>query len=374
MKDKIIAGLKESLRVKEELLKSQVEVIVKIVEAIIRALKDGGKVILFGNGGSAADAQHLAAELVGRFNLERKGLPALAFSTNTSILTSVGNDYSFAQVFARQVEALGRSEDVAIGISTSGKAANVIEGILAAKAKGIFTIGLTGGEGGKLSEVVDLTLIVPSLDTARIQEAHITVGHLICQLVEEELINEGTEAQRHRGTKLKNLKSCKLGKDMCQVVSRDELKEIVEKEKAAGKKIVFTNGCFDLVHVGHVRYLQEAKGKGDLLIVAVNSDQSVRKLKGEGRPLVPEKERAEIISAFASVDYVVIFPEETPAGIIDVLRPDILIKGGDYRKEDIVGRETVEVGGGEVITVSLSKGHSTRGFLEKIRKSDNIKL
>ncbi len=156
---------------------------------------------------------------------------------------------------------------------------------------------------------------------------------------------------------------------MGRVVFRDELKKIVEREKAAGKKIVFTNGCFDLIHVGYVRYLQEAREKGDLLIVAVNSDRSVRKLKGEGRPIVPEEERAEIISAFASVDYVVIFPEETSAEIIGVLKPDILVKGGDYRKEEIVGREIVEAGGGEVIPVSLVKGHSTKGLLEKIRKS-----
>ncbi|MCD5401296.1 D-glycero-beta-D-manno-heptose 1-phosphate adenylyltransferase [candidate division NPL-UPA2 bacterium] len=155
---------------------------------------------------------------------------------------------------------------------------------------------------------------------------------------------------------------------MGKVVSLSELKKIVEKERAAGEKIVFTNGCFDLIHVGHIRYLQEAKGRGDLLIVAVNSDQSVRKLKGEGRPLVPEGERAEIISALASVDYVVIFPQETPAEIIALLKPDILVKGKDYRKEEIVGRETVEAGGGEVVTIPLSEGHSTKGLLEKIRK------
>ena len=187
MKDKIMAGLKESIRVKEDILENQVEVIGKIVKIIIKTLKGGGKVLLFGNGGSAADAQHLAAELVGRFKRERKGLPALALSTNTSILTSVGNDYSFAQVFARQIEALGKQEDVAMGISTSGQAGNVIKGILAARARGIFTIGLTGGGGGKLGKLVDLALIVPSSDTPRIQEAHITIGHLICQLVEEKL-------------------------------------------------------------------------------------------------------------------------------------------------------------------------------------------
>ncbi len=159
---------------------------------------------------------------------------------------------------------------------------------------------------------------------------------------------------------------------MGKVVSLGELKKIVEKERATGKKIVFTNGCFDLIHVGHVRYLREAKGRGDLLVVAVNSDRSMRKLKGEERPLIPEEERAEIISALASVDYVVIFPEETPAGIIALLRPDILIKGGDYQKEEIVGRETVEASGGEVVTIPLSKGHSTKRLLEKIRKSNHI--
>ena len=187
MKDKIITGFKESIRVKEDLLKNQVEIIVRMVETIAKALKDDGKIILFGNGGSAADAQHLAAEMVGRFKLERKGFPALALSTNTSILTSISNDYSFDKIFSRQVEALGKQGDVVIGISTSGESLNVIEGILAARTAGIFTIGLTGGKGGKLSKVVDLAIIVPSSDTARIQEAHITVGHLICQLVEEQL-------------------------------------------------------------------------------------------------------------------------------------------------------------------------------------------
>ncbi len=187
MREKIVAGLKESLRVQEDILKGQVEIIVRMTEAIVASLEKGGKVMLFGNGGSAADAQHLAAELVGRFKLERKGFPALALSTNASILTAVGNDYSFDKIFARQVEALGKPEDVAIGISTSGNAANVIQGILTAQAKGLYTIGLTGGTGGKLGEVVALALIVPSLETPRIQEVHITVGHLVCELVEEKL-------------------------------------------------------------------------------------------------------------------------------------------------------------------------------------------
>lgn len=185
MKDKVIAGLKESIQVKEEILKEQVGVIVQIAESVAKAIREGGKAILFGNGGSAADAQHLAAELVGRFKRERKAMAAMALSTNTSILTSIGNDYSFEDVFRRQIEALAAPKDIVIGISTSGKSANVIEAVKAAKGKGLFTVGFTGGGGGELAKLVDLPFIVPSSDTARIQEAHITAGHLVCQLVEE---------------------------------------------------------------------------------------------------------------------------------------------------------------------------------------------
>ncbi len=185
MKDKIIAGLRESIQVKEAILKEQVGVIAAVAESVARAIREGGKVILFGNGGSAADAQHLAAELVGRFKRERKAVAAIALSTNTSILTSISNDYSFKDVFRRQVEALAAPRDIVIGISTSGRAANIIEAVKEAKGKGLFTVGFTGGDGGELAELVDLAFIVPSSDTARIQEAHITAGHLVCQLVEE---------------------------------------------------------------------------------------------------------------------------------------------------------------------------------------------
>ncbi|MCD5390730.1 D-sedoheptulose 7-phosphate isomerase [candidate division NPL-UPA2 bacterium] len=185
MKDKIIAGLKESIQVKEAILKGQVEVIAAVAESVTKAVREGGKIILFGNGGSAADAQHLAAELVGRFKRERRAVAAIALSTNTSILTSIGNDYSFKDIFRRQIEALAAPRDIVIGISTSGRAGNVIEAVKAAKGKGLFTVGFTGGDGGELAKLADLAFIVPSSDTARIQEAHITAGHLVCQLVEE---------------------------------------------------------------------------------------------------------------------------------------------------------------------------------------------
>ena len=149
-------------------------------------IKNGGKILLCGNGGSAADSQHIAAEIVGRFKKERKGMPAIALTTDTSILTSVGNDYGYDYIFARQVEALCNSGDVLIGITTSGNSANVVSAIEAANAIGAITIGLTGGSGGKMTALCNHNLIMPSSVTARIQEAHIFVGHCLCEILESD--------------------------------------------------------------------------------------------------------------------------------------------------------------------------------------------
>ncbi len=179
--------LEESARIKKTIAKSKIGEIERMAKFIIMAYKTGGKVVLFGNGGSAADAQHIAGELVGQFALKRQAFPAIALTTNTSILTAVANDYGYDAVFSRQIEALVNEKDVVIGISTSGNSPNVVEAIEMAKMKGAKTIGLTGGNGGKLAEVADLVLIVPSDITPRIQEAHITIGHIVCELVEKEL-------------------------------------------------------------------------------------------------------------------------------------------------------------------------------------------
>jgi D-sedoheptulose 7-phosphate isomerase len=181
------AVLRESARIKTELAEAQAGAIVEIIDAVVAALARGNTVFFFGNGGSAADSQHLAAELVGRFTLERRALPALALTTDTSILTSIGNDYGFDQIFLRQIQGLGRAGDVAIGLSTSGNSPNVLQAIEAARAGGMVTVALTGQSGGRLADHVDFCLRVPSGDTARIQESHITIGHLICQGVDEAL-------------------------------------------------------------------------------------------------------------------------------------------------------------------------------------------
>ena len=168
-------------------------IIIDIANVITKAYKKGGKVLLFGNGGSAADAQHMAAELVGKYKMIREPLPAIALSTNTSILTACANDYGYETVFAKQVQALAKEGDVVIGISTSGSSPNVLEGIKAAKEKGAFTIGFTGEGGSELGRNVDICLSVPSKDTPRIQEAHITAGHIVCYLVENELFGKRSE-------------------------------------------------------------------------------------------------------------------------------------------------------------------------------------
>jgi len=154
--------------------------------AMQNSIKAGGKILLMGNGGSAADSQHLAAEIVGRFKKERKGMPAIALTTDTSILTSVGNDYGYDYIFSRQIEALCRPEDVVIGITTSGNSANVVNAIKAAQEIGATTVGLTGGTGGKLTAICEHNLIMPSNVTARVQEAHIFVGHCLCEILESD--------------------------------------------------------------------------------------------------------------------------------------------------------------------------------------------
>ena len=158
--------------------------IARLAELVKASLANGGKIFWCGNGGSAADSQHMAAELVGRFQKERRGLASIALTTDTSILTSVGNDYGYDYVFARQIEALCRREDLLIGISTSGNSANVLHAIEAAKTLGATTVAWTGEGGGKLASIADLTLAVPSRVTARVQEAHILIGHILCDLID----------------------------------------------------------------------------------------------------------------------------------------------------------------------------------------------
>jgi D-sedoheptulose 7-phosphate isomerase len=177
----------DSLALKQRFFEESAGRLVQVGRVLAERLRESGKVLAFGNGGSAADAQHFAAELVGRFLRERRPLPALALTTDASVLTAVANDLGYATVFRRQVEALGRPGDVALGISTSGRSANVLDGLRAARGLGLVTVGLTGGGGGEVPPLVDHLIDVPHRETPRIQEVHGMVVHILCQIVEESL-------------------------------------------------------------------------------------------------------------------------------------------------------------------------------------------
>jgi D-sedoheptulose 7-phosphate isomerase len=191
VREKILQAAQESSQLKEQFFRDNVDAVAEIVLFITETLRRGNKILIFGNGGSAADAQHIAAEFVNRFLSDRAPLPAIALTTDTSVLTSISNDMGFSLVFARQIEALGAKGDIAWGITTSGTSPNVIEGFRKATEMGMKTIALTGKDGGEVLKMTDYALNVHSSSTPRIQEVHITVGHIICELVESELFPSG---------------------------------------------------------------------------------------------------------------------------------------------------------------------------------------
>jgi D-sedoheptulose 7-phosphate isomerase len=185
MKDAIIKAFEDSARTKKAFLRDNMETLLSVIEVIAEAFLRGNKLLLFGNGGSAADAQHIAAEFVNRFRMDRPPLPALSLTTDTSAITSIANDFDYKEIFAKQVKALGKEGDVALAISTSGNAENVLAAIDACKKLKIATVGLTGGDAGKMARKVDYLLCVSEgKNTARIQETHILVGHVICEMID----------------------------------------------------------------------------------------------------------------------------------------------------------------------------------------------
>ncbi len=193
MKAYIKDQIKDSYETKQALYNNEIllEKIVEVAKKCINIYQNNKKTILAGNGGSAADAQHIAAELVGRYGFDRPSIPSLALTTDTSNLTAIGNDYGYDQVFSRQLEGMGQAGDIFIGISTSGNSQNIINAFESAKKKNIFTVALVGKDGGKMAQQADIALVVPSTATPRIQETHILIGHIICDIIEKELFGNG---------------------------------------------------------------------------------------------------------------------------------------------------------------------------------------
>ncbi|NGZ02800.1 MAG: phosphoheptose isomerase [Nitrospira sp. WS238] len=192
MQTVVLAAFADSAHVKQQFARDHADRIVQVATVLATAFNNGHKVLLFGNGGSSTDAAHIAAEFVGRYKKERAPLPAIALATDIAAITCIANDYGYEELFARQVRAHGRQGDIAIGISTSGNSPNVLKGITAARECGLTTVAWTGGTGGKLAGMVDYPFVVPSALTSRIQESHITLGHVLCELVEDHLLGKAS--------------------------------------------------------------------------------------------------------------------------------------------------------------------------------------
>jgi phosphoheptose isomerase len=342
--------------VRAQLLGGSAEAIVAAAELLRDAVLAGKKVLLCGNGGSAADAQHIAAELVGRFVYERKPLPAISLATDTSALTAIGNDYGFEHVFARQVEALGSPGDVLIAITTSGTSKNIVAAVAAARALGMKIIGLTGAKGAAFVTSCDAGVAVPSTNTARIQENHITIGHLLCEVVDEAFAPAATHTN---GTAEASAQS--------KLFTLPELLTWRDAQRDRKRTVVWTNGVFDVLHVGHLRSLQEAKKFGDVLVVGVNTDASVRANKGPGRPIYSCDERVELLASLELVDAILVFDEQTPENVLAQLKPDVHVKGADYADKPIPERAIVEAYGGRVELIPLVPGRSSTSTIDRLR-------
>ncbi len=317
----------------------------RAVEILLTALRNDRRVLVCGNGGSASDAEHMAGELVGRFGYDRASLPCISLCTPSATFTAIANDYGYEQVFKRQVQGLGRPGDVLVGISTSGNSPNIVEAFKAAKEQKIATIAMTGSRDSKLSQLADLTLRAPAAKTPRIQEIHGLLLHSLCRAVEEEMFpgKAGQALPAHK------------------ILTRAEVPTLAKAIE--GYRSVFTNGCFDILHPGHVYVLKESRKAGELLIVGLNTDDSIKRLKGPTRPYHKFADRAAVMAALECVDYVIGFDEDTPENLIKALSPKVLIKGGDYTPATIVGADWVTSHGGSVVVVPLLEGHSTTGIL-----------
>jgi phosphoheptose isomerase len=402
--ERLIRGaLVDGARLRGEL---DVDAIAGAAEVLRAAVLAGKKILLCGNGGSAADAQHIAAELIGRFVLERRPLAAIALTTDTSALTAIANDYGYEHVFSRQVEGLGAEGDVLIAITTSGTSKNVVAAAAAARRRSMKVVGLTGRSGAPFVATCDAGVAVPSGVTARIQECHITIGHLWCEAIDEAFAGEmatsvggarpassglasgspsaslsGSPSASLSGSPSASSSSASSSSSAAspstdrtsaspKLMTLESLIAWREAQRARKRTVVWTNGVFDVLHVGHLESLQVARRFGDALIVGVNGDASVRANKGPDRPIYRCDERVALLAALELVDAILVFDDPTPERVLAELRPDVHVKGADYAPPNgkpIPERAIVEAYGGRIEFVPLVPGRSSTDTLSRLR-------
>ncbi len=323
-------------------LDAQAEHIAAIGLRMAERMRDGGKILVFGNGGSAACAQHFAAEFTGKLSSDRRPLPAISLTVDTSAMTAIANDWGYEHVFSRQVRALAGPGDIVVGLTTSGTSANVVAALKAASEVGAMTVALTGPRD---ATGADESITVAVRETARVQEVHDLALHLLAQIIERDLIPD--------------IAPDTATSSLPFVLDEDDARKYREWLRATGQTLVTTNGAFDLLHSGHRASLQGARVFGDALVVLVNSDASVSALKGPDRPIRSIDQRIEDLERIDAVDHVLIMDDADPRRLLGLLTPDVHAKGADYRDKGLLEEEVVTAGGGTIEFIELLHGFST---------------
>lgn len=328
------------------------ELIIQIGRLISGAMSSGHKLYAFGNGGSSASASHFVAEFTGKLKKDRRPLPAYWIGSDMSAVTAIGNDYGFDHIFERQVEALVTAGDVVIGLSTSGHSSNVLRGLKVAKNAGAITVLITGASGDFDG---DFHIAVASNDTPRIQESHDFILHMIAQCVESELFPE--------------LNKTEFRDPFSFVLSSAEVPAFSSWIKQSRISLVTTNGVFDLLHSGHRRSLEFARSLGDQLVVLINTDESVRMLKGEDRPIRSLETRIDDLRSISHVSHVIPFSENNPLSLLESLRPSVHVKGSEYMGKGIP-ELALERFGTRIEFFSRLEEFSTTSQILNFRKGD----
>jgi D-sedoheptulose 7-phosphate isomerase len=298
----------------------QILQIEKLAQDISEGFKSGKRLYAFGNGGSAAEAQHFTTELIGRFKESRKSLPAISLCSDSTALTCIANDFGYDEIFSRQVEGLVEAGDIVIGFTTSGKSKNVLFGLRSAKKMHGKAVLVTGNNDVSDEFEFDTILQIGGSETAVIQELHLSIIHILCDLIEINM-ELAPRIPKESGPKI--------------VYDHQFNKDILPDKNL----ITWVNGCFDILHEGHLMLLNEAANLGGFLIVGINSDTAVKKLKGENRPFITELNRARTLAQFPLVDLVVIFDSEDPVDILTKIHPNAVVKGSTYEKIEYPEKE-----------------------------------
>lgn len=328
---------------------SQILQIETLATQISEAFKSGKRVYSFGNGGSAAEAQHFTTELIGRFKENRKSLPAISLNADTSAITCIANDFGYDQIFSRQVEGLVEQGDVVIGFTTSGKSVNVLAGLDSAKKIGGLTVLITGDNNGISQDLADTVIRIGGAETALIQESHLMLIHILSELIEINM----------------ELKMPPVVNQNPRIIYDYEFKREHLPESDA---IVWVNGCFDILHEGHLMLLNTASRAGNYIVVGINSDSSVKKLKGANRPFISEMNRARTIAQLQFVDLVVIFSDENPLAILKTVKPNTVVKGDIYREENFKEKDFLVEIGCEILFTDHLSGISTSAIISNIHE------